>query len=52
VIVLFEKVEEGKTKLSIIYTPETDAQYQGMKKSGMEEGWSTSLDKLAEALKG
>jgi uncharacterized protein YndB with AHSA1/START domain len=50
--VRFDETGEGKTKLSIIYTPESVAQYDAMKKSGMEEGWSSSLDKLGEALKG
>lgn len=50
VVVKFENIEGSKTKLSIVYRPESEAQYQGMKKSGMEEGWSTSLDKLAKIL--
>ncbi|SRR5260221_5024113 len=50
VVVTFEKMD-GKTKLSIIYTPESVAQYDAMIKSGMQEGWSTSLDKMAEAIK-
>lgn len=50
--VKFEDAGEGKTKLSIIYAaPETEEQYQAMIKSGMVEGWNSSLDKLAEALK-
>lgn len=53
VTVLFEEVEPGKTKLSIIYPkPESDAQFEAMKKSGMKEGWNSSLDKLEKALKG
>ena len=52
VIVTFEDVEGGKTKLSIVYPkPESEAQFQAMLKSGMQEGWNSSLDKLAEALK-
>src|SRR3989344_1335620 len=52
VTVLFEEIENGKTKLSIIYPrPATEEQFQAMLKSGMEEGWGTSLDKLAESLK-
>lgn len=47
VIVTFEEIENGKTKLSIIYTPQSDAQYEAMLKSGMREGWNTSLDKFA-----
>lgn len=51
VTILFEDVENGRTKLSIIYTPESDKAYDAMLKSGMREGWSTSLDKLAQSLK-
>ncbi len=51
VTVLFEEIENGKTKLSIIYPePETEEQKEAMLKSGMKEGWSTSLDKLAVAI--
>ena len=48
--VLFEDVEGGKTKLSIIYTPETQEAYDAMMKSGMSQGWGTSLDKMAKVL--
>ena len=52
VTVLFEEVEAGKTKLSIIYAkPETEEQLQAMLNGGMKEGWGSSLDKFAEALK-
>ncbi|MBI4067209.1 SRPBCC domain-containing protein [Candidatus Gottesmanbacteria bacterium] len=52
VTVLFESIANGKTKLSIIYPkPETEEQFQAMLKSGMTEGWNSSLDKLAESLK-
>lgn len=50
VTVLFEEIEEGKTKLSIIYTPQSDAVRDAMIKSGMNEGWSTSLDKMAKVI--
>ena len=51
VTILFKELGENKTKLSIVYPkPETDAQLQAMLKSGMKEGWSESLDKLAESL--
>jgi uncharacterized protein YndB with AHSA1/START domain len=51
VTVLFEEVEGGKTKLSIIYPkPETEAQMEAMLQSGMKEGWNSSLDKLEKAL--
>ncbi len=47
----FEDAGENKTKLSIIYEGVTDKQYDAMMKSGMKEGWNTSLDKLAQSLK-
>lgn len=50
VTVLFEDVLGGKTKLSIIYTPSSEKAYEAMERSGMREGWGTSLDKLAMAL--
>lgn len=52
VVIKFEDAPGGKTKFTIEYPrPESDAQFEAMLKSGMEEGWSTSLDKLAAALK-
>lgn len=58
VTVLFEDlpaqvgVDDRKTKLSIIYPkPETEEQWQAMLKSGMQEGWNSSLEKLEKALK-
>lgn len=52
VTVLFEEIDEGRTKLSIIYPmPESEAQKEAMLKSGMKEGWSSSLNKLSEAIK-
>lgn len=49
--VLFEEMAKGKTRLSIIYPkPETEAQYQALLKSGMVEGWTGSLNKMAAAL--
>lgn len=48
VTILFADQGDGTTKLSIIYSePETDAQWQAMLKSGMEEGWNSTLNKLA-----
>ncbi len=50
VTILFEDVN-GKTKLSIIYAkPLSDAAYEAMVKSGMDEGWNQSLDKLEDSL--
>ena len=52
VTVLFEELAKGKTKLTIVFPkPETEAQYQAILKSGMTEGWNSSLNKMAEALK-
>lgn len=52
VTVRFEDAGNGKTKLTIEYPkPESDTQFEAMKKSGMEVGWNQSLDKLAESLK-
>ena len=50
VTVLFEDMGDGKTQLSILYHPENEAMYDAMMKSGMQEGWSTSLDKMAAAM--
>jgi uncharacterized protein YndB with AHSA1/START domain len=51
VTVLFEEVEGGKTKLSIIYPkPESKEQVEAMLKSGMKEGWSSSLEKMAKVV--
>jgi uncharacterized protein YndB with AHSA1/START domain len=51
VVVLFETVEGNKTKLSIVYPkPASQAAFEAMLKSGMEEGWSTSLDKLGNTV--
>jgi uncharacterized protein YndB with AHSA1/START domain len=49
VTITFEE-EGGKTKLTILYTPESDALYEAMVKSGMEEGWGSALLKLDESL--
>lgn len=51
VTILFEDEGEGKTKLSIVYPkPETEEQMEAMLKSGMKEGWGSSLNKLEKAL--
>ncbi len=49
--VTFEEKEAGKTKLTILYAPESDTALEAMIKSGMKEGWESSLEKLAESLK-
>lgn len=42
----------GKTKLTIFYPKvENEKQFEAMLKSGMKEGWSSSLEKLANILK-
>ncbi len=52
VTVLFDDLGNGKTKLSIVYPkPESEEQLQAMLKSGMNEGWNSSLNKFEEALK-
>lgn len=49
VTVLFDDQGDGTTKLSIVYAePETDTQWEAMLKSGMNEGWQSSLNKLEE----
>ena len=51
-VITFEDLEGGKTKLTITYPkPENEEQFRAMIKSGMQEGWQSSLDKLADALK-
>lgn len=51
VTITFEKVENEKTKITIFYPkPENEEHFQAMLKSGMKEGWSTSLDKLAKVV--
>ncbi len=52
-ISLFEDIGNNKTKLTIMYKkPENEAQFEAMLKSGMKEGWMSSLDKLEKALGG
>ncbi|MBI2593351.1 SRPBCC domain-containing protein [Candidatus Daviesbacteria bacterium] len=52
VVITFEDMGMGKSKLTITYPkPETEEQFQAMLKSGMKEGWNSSLNKLAESLK-
>jgi uncharacterized protein YndB with AHSA1/START domain len=51
VTVLFDDQGDGTTKLSIVYAePETDAQWEAMLKSGMNEGWNSSLNKFEKVL--
>lgn len=43
--------DDGKTRLSIIYElPESKETREAIEKSGMSEGWNSSLDKLQELL--
>ena len=50
--ILFEDVGDGKTKLSIIYPkPENEAQWEAILKSGMKEGWQSSLNKFEATLR-
>ena len=47
----FEELEDNKTKLTITYAePESEAQYEAMLKSGMQEGWQSSFNKFAANL--
>jgi uncharacterized protein YndB with AHSA1/START domain len=47
----FVSLSPTKTKLILEYAkPESAAALEAMKKSGMEEGWGTSLDKLENLL--
>lgn len=49
--VTFEEIEDGKTKLTIFYPKAVnEAQYEAMLKSGMKEGWESSMNKLASSL--
>lgn len=49
--ILFEDIGKGRTRLSLVFPrPESEAQYQAVLKSGMTEGWNSSLNKLAEVL--
>ena len=51
VTITFEEVEDGKTKLTIFYPKaENEAQFEAMLKSGMKEGWMSSLNKLEKSL--
>ena len=46
------KEEKGKTRLSIIYQlPKSTAARKAIAKSGMNEGWNSSLDKLQASVK-
>ncbi|RJR14879.1 SRPBCC domain-containing protein [Candidatus Microgenomates bacterium] len=48
---LFEDLGNSKTKLTIIYPkPENEAQWEAMLKSGMKEGWGSSLEKLERVI--
>jgi uncharacterized protein YndB with AHSA1/START domain len=51
VTILFENLGDGQTKLSVIYPkPETEAHWQAILKSGMQEGWESTLNKLVAIL--
>lgn len=51
VTITFEDLEGGKTKLTILYTPDSDIALQAMVQVRMKEGWESSLEKLAENLR-
>lgn len=47
----FEDAGDGKTKLTIVYPkPESEAAVKAMIASRMDEGWSSSLSKLAKVV--
>ncbi len=49
--ILFEDIADGKTKLTIVYpTPDNKEQMEAMLKSGMKEGWQSSLNKMAKVI--
>jgi uncharacterized protein YndB with AHSA1/START domain len=51
ITVLFETVDDDKSKLSIVYVePESKEQVEAMLKSGMKEGWGSSLEKMAKVV--
>ncbi len=50
IVITLEEVESDKTRLTISYPTKSQEQYDALKKSGMGEGWGTSLDKLAKIL--
>lgn len=50
--VLFEDIGSGRTRLSLVFPkPESEAEYQAILNSGMEEGWKSQLNKLEQALR-
>jgi len=52
VTILFEPAGK-KTRLSIIYIlPESEASREAIRKSGMEEGWNSSLDRFQKIVEG
>jgi len=52
VTLLFEEIDPEKTKLSIIYPmPQDEKQREALLKSGMKEGWQSSLNKLEHTLR-
>ena len=49
---LFEDIGSGRTRLSLVFPrPESEAEYQAILNSGMEEGWKSQLNKLEQALR-
>lgn len=50
VTITFEEVD-GKTKLTVLYVPESEAALEAMLKIGMKSVWESTLEKLAESLK-
>jgi uncharacterized protein YndB with AHSA1/START domain len=51
IVVTFEDEGEGLTRLKVTYPlPGSEAAREAMLKTGMEEGWNSSLAKLAESV--
>ncbi|HYD03778.1 MAG TPA: SRPBCC domain-containing protein [Alphaproteobacteria bacterium] len=50
VVIKFDKIKDNKTKLSITYSPKNEKEYNAMLKTGMLEGWNSSIDKLEDVV--
>lgn len=51
VTVLFEEIDDNQSKIVIVYPkPESKEAVEAMLKSGMKEGWLSSLDKMAKVI--
>ena len=49
VIITFEDTPDGGTKVTLTYPkPDNQAQFEAMLKSGMQEGWQSSFNKMSK----